>query len=224
MAGLFGRARSAIQGRSLGDNLAIIGATLRDMSNPQGNAVAQQRAGMEQRAFTQHQMAQEALRAAAMDRLRSDVSPLDGPGGSGTGAARTPAEIQQALFQGAMNGLPVGGAIQAWQGMNPEPKIYNTTRGLVMATPDGNTRNIYEIPPEAPKASPGWNINPDGSWAPVQGGPYDPDYIRRSNEIRRQVMTSNPMPSRARGGGSSAPAIGRAPSSQSARRPWENYR
>lgn len=202
MAGLFGRSQKKMDWGRLGTFLA---------AGTNGLDRRDQRAAMEQQ-------------QVAMDRLRSDVSPHDGPDGSGTGAARTPAEIQQALFQGALNGLPVGGAMQVWQSMNPEPKTYNTARGVVQVMPNGSVKNLYEIPPEAPKASPGWNINPDGTWAPVQGGPYDPDYIRRSNEIRRQVVTSNPMPSRARGGGSSAPTTSRTPSSQSARRPWETYR
>lgn len=219
MAGLFGGARRFLAdqrtGGNFADRLSLFGAQLQDINDGGNRADPLMQRRAQQAALAQQQI--------AMDRLRSDVSPLDGPGGSGTGAARTPSEIQQALFQGAMNGLPVGPAMQAWQGMNPEPKTYNTARGVVQVSPDGSVKNLFEIPPEAPKASPGWNINPDGTWAPVQGGPYDPDYIRRSNEIKRQVVTSNPMPSRARGGGSSAPTVGRAPSSQSARRPWENY-
>lgn len=202
MTGLFGGSRKKMDWGRLGTFL--VGGT-------SGLDRRDQRAAMEQQ-------------QVAMDRLRSDVSPHDGPDGSGTGAARTPAEIQQALFQGALNGLPVGGAMQAWQSMNPEPKFYNTSRGVVQVTADGNAKNIYEIPPAAPTASPGWSINPDGSWAPVPGGPYDPDYIKKTSGIRREAITSNPMPSRASGRGIAPRGVTSSAPSQPARRPWENYR
>lgn len=159
----------------------------------------------------------------AMDRFRSDIAPHDGPGGSGTGPAKTRAEIEQALLGGITNGLNLGPAAQAWQSLNPAPQTFNTSRGIVRVDRDGTAQTLFDIPADPPKASPGWNINPDGSWSPVKGGPYDPDYVRSTAETRRQVVTQNPMPRAARSASSGGGAP-RSAATTSARRPWENYR
>lgn len=219
MAGLFGGARRALgnftrtdeQGRTFGDKLAIIGATMRSVSDPSSGALDQQIDRLRQsQARRQHEM--------SMDRFRSDIAPHDGPNGSGTGAAKTPQELQSAFMNAAGSDLNVGQIAQAYDRFNPEPKFYNTTRGVVKVMPDGSAENIYDIPPDPPQASPGWNINPDGSWAPVKGGPYDPDYVRATAETRRQAVVQNPMPRAASAGG-------RGSSPRAATRgPWDRYR
>ena len=161
--------------------------------------------------------AKEQARIAG-DRYRSDISPHDGPNGSGTGPAKTREEMLAALMQADANGLDVSGSARLYESMNPEPKFYNTTRGVVKVMPDGSAENIYDIPPDPPQASPGWNINTDGSWAPVKGGPYDPDYVRATAETRRQAVVKNPMPRAASAGG-------RGGSPRAATRgPWDRYR
>ena len=95
-----------------------------------------------------------------------------------------------------------------------KPSIYSTGDGIVSVSPkEGGgwtTENIYQPKPDAPKAAPGWQVNPDGSWAPVKNGPYDPDYIARTAGVRRDAVVSRPTPrvgggGRGRSGGRAAP-------------------
>ena len=221
MAGLFGGARRALsnfaqtdsRGRTFGDKLSILGATLRDVSNPDQDNLGRMVNRIDDNiAMRQHQQ--------AMDRLRSEVSPLDGPNGSGTGRARTPQEIQAALLQGQLSGLNTGAISQQFQ-----PRLFQTQKGIVSVSPEGKPEVIYSDP-ETPKASPGWNVQPDGSWTPVPGGPYDPAYIGRTTGVRRDAVVARPTPSRARPSSGASGATSARPSAPAApsRRPWENYR
>jgi hypothetical protein len=55
-------------------------------------------------------------------------------------------------------------------------------------------------PPKPPVGPPGYRYNAQGVLEPIPGGPADPNVIGSLAGIRRKVVTSNPMPSRAKPG------------------------
>lgn len=226
MAGLFGGARRALgnftrtdeQGRTFGDKLGIIGATMRSVSDPSSGALDQQIDRLRQsQARRQHEM--------SMDRFRSDIAPHDGPNGSGTGAAKTPQELQSAFMNAAGSDLNVGQIAQAYDRFNPEPKFYNTRDGVVQVMPDGTSKVVFKTEPEQADTRgsipAGMQIGTDGRLS------FIPGYVEEQRRLtggRRDEIISRPPPRAGRSTGGGSRGSSRPVASTPARRPWENYR
>jgi len=82
--------------------------------------------------------------------------------------------------------------------LKPDRRVVSNSRGIYEVE-DGQVNALQEFP-EEPDVSPGWQALPDGTWAPIKNGPYDPEYIAKVGGVRRDAVVSRPMP-RAAGGG-----------------------
>ncbi len=174
------------------DVLMGLGALLSDLSNG-GNSGMQtvmslrEHRGDQMRKQQQQAQAMEAFAALQANPNATQADYLK---------AFAPLMIQQGNF---------GGLSAAFKQPDED---FRTVPGLgvVRLTPDGP--QPYELlvpePPKGETVSPGWVVQPDGTWAPKKGGPYDPDYIARASGVRREAIVSRPLPQRARassGGG-----------------------
>lgn len=159
-----------------------------------------------------HNLRERQRQQQYMDRLRSDIAPLDGPEGSGTGRARTQDEVRDALMFAATNGIDTRGMAQVYDQLSPQEQFFNTRRGVVGVRSGGDPRTVFDVPddPEPTQGSipSGMRLTPDG------GLEWMPGYVNAQGEvtgIRRDAVVARPTPSRARasgGGGASRPSGG----------------
>jgi hypothetical protein len=73
--------------------------------------------------------------------------------------------------------------------------------GGIYEVRSGESRLVQKYDPEPEKYNFGWMRGPDGRLVPVPGGPADPDYIAKTAGVRRDAVTSRPMPRTGGGGG-----------------------
>jgi hypothetical protein len=123
--------------------------------------------------------------------------------------------IQQGLADGVLSDQDIREFILSQGGEIPGRNIEQVGDALVeidpYAAPGTAPSSIYTAPPEPERASPGWEVMPDGSWRPKRGGPYDPETIRQQSGIRREVIVENPVPRQGGSGGGAS----------SGSKPWE---
>lgn len=90
-------------------------------------------------------------------------------------------------------GLDLSSYIDILKANKPaEPKVIEGPDGIYREDGKGG---FVKVQPYAPTVSAGWRQKADGSgWEPVPGGPADPSYIARTSGVRRDAVTSRPMP------------------------------
>jgi hypothetical protein len=219
-------------GGNAGNLLSILGATLKDVNNGgETNNVGALNALMEERADKLRKQKAMADFAAAIPGLLGGNAALavggpamQGPGVDGapvappaTGQATQPPasmpDIARRFLPYMVNPetAPMASSMVGMMKlMEPEkPSYIEGPDGIYAIDRSGASKRVQAYPEKAPAVSPGWTALPDGSWAPVKNGPYDPDYIAKTSGLRRDAIVQRPMPrvggGGRGGGGASAP-------------------
>jgi len=83
-------------------------------------------------------------------------------------------------------------------------QMFNTRNGVVgIDSQSGQSRMLYEAPPEQPNVPAGYRMKPDGSLEYIPGGPADPGQSGRLAASRR----APPRPRASGGRGGSSPSV-----------------
>jgi hypothetical protein len=191
--GLLERARTADPntGLSFADKLYMLGSAARD-EGPDPMKYAQQRR-QEAQAGADRGRRNQAFKAAYQ------------------GGKFDPAAYASALGDSNVDPSDIAALTNAFRSKR---QILQNAHGIFSADPDaedGDLQALQEFEPQE-RVSPGFEQQPDGSWAPIKGGPYDPDYIARTTGVRRDAVVNRPMPRSSggrggRGGSSYAPPL-----------------
>lgn len=167
----------------------VIGATMQDVGNSlrggQGGSLDRVQAGWRAR-----EKEEKAL--AEMEQLRSLATELYGDDEE----ARLLFEASPEAFTGAM--------------IKERTPQYVEGPGGIYEVRGGESRLVQKYEPEPEKLNFGWSRDPESNrLVPQPGGPADPDYIAKTAGVRREAVTTRPMPrvggeGGGRGGGGSS--------------------